>query len=902
MIEVYLYDDDMDKAKSSRKDHAEIDNVYSSLHVNPNPTHHHAQPPLNLNLTPPSTSRRSHGQWRNRLMPSSQRSTNPPQPPNRSTSLRPSSASDTPPPPPTRDPPTFRPSSVSSHTFSSSGQPLASSTPQQQRSRGSTTSEDTVQLSPGLTRVQFHPTPSKKPSLDPIAAVSKKLEKAAASARKDDDYEDLDDWDGVDSSTTASPPVRVTSKQQPIASNSRGGGSPTNTTNMINGATPMKNTSNGGGSPVVGGAGGLTSRPSTGSMSSEGFATPPPSLPSRSYMQPPPGCSSDDPGSDHTHRHGGGGGGGESVLTRHVSEMTDDEIEKLVNTPVTLPQNSQPQVAVVSNARPQKVPALPSEMRSWKFKVAADPESDDENDFVDSTELQEMLLANQLEKQTSAQVSEVTNRQKSSSRSPTPPPLPPREYTLSITRKSTSSSITATQDEPDGEGGRVGEGEGDAITANGEIKLPVATVVGQLSKQTVIPPLHVRHVTGMGVGLLYSEHDIDGDRERGGRGRKDSTLKGEDQKLSASWLYSDDLDVDEAAVDDSAGKGQSTNVNGIDSTDDELYSTVQRTQVKEKSKAGHDYEDIPAAPLDSQRENPVINGDKDNTVSTDQVKIQVLPENATTMAAKPASPSADYDHLQEVDPRDVEKFEAMRKISSSVDRDTRRTTNGISSLSLPLTVDEQGKFQSSFMSDDVFNDSAVTPIETEPPSRDEQQQRQKQQGSSEAPSLNPDDIDVGILSDDEEKHDKQDRLGSVTTEMELSSVTTVSESLMRDGIVTPVQMTLNESILNMVRYRVSQTPEQASGSGTTGEEEEEENELLDSAEYSSLPEEDGEIDGGGEGEGEGVGSKSSTRTDLTDITYEELGRPRTKSWITKTMEMRKAAVSQPRTAIYSSSQ
>ena len=103
-------------------------------------------------------------------------------------------------------------------------------------------------------------------------------------------------------------------------------------------------------------------------------------------------------------------------------------------------------------------------------------------------------------------------------------------------------------------------------------------------------------------------------------------------------------------------------------------------------------------------------------------------------------------------------------------------------------------------------------------------------------------------------------------------------------------MTLNESVVNMVRYRVSQTPEQASGSGTAGEEEEEEeeeNELLDSAEYSSLPEEDGEIDG----EGEGVGSKSSTRTDMTDITYEDLGRPRTKSWITKTMEIRKTAVS-----------
>ena len=321
---------------------------------------------------------------------------------------------------------------------------------------------------------------------------------------------------------------------------------------------------------------------------------------------------------------------------------------------------------------------------------------------------------------------------------------------------------TASQDEIDGET----EG-GDAT--NGEVKVPVATVVGQLSKQTVVPPLHVRHVTGMGVGLLYSEHDVDGgDRERGER--KDSTLKREDERSSsASWLYSDDLVVDEAGG--SPGNGQSANVNGMD---EELYSTVQRTQLKGKSKVGHDYDTI-SVPFDSQGGNPAIN-DNENTISTDQVKLQILPENA--IKAKPSSPGDDYDHLQEIDPRDIENFQAARRVSSSVDREARRTTNGISSLSLPLTVDERGKFQSSFMSDDVFNDSAVTPIETEPPSRRDEQQR-RELGAPEAPSLNPDDIDVGIQSDDDE--DKQ--LGR--DRMELSSVTTtVSESLMGDGTVT----------------------------------------------------------------------------------------------------------------------
>ena len=836
VIDVFLYDDDVDQAKGSRKNHSKIDDVYSSLHVNPNPTHH---PPSNLNLTPPTAPKRTHGQWRNKR---TSRSSPPPPLPNRSTSLRPDSAGDKPPPLPTRDPPNFRPSATASTSSftSSSGQPLASSTPQQ-HSRASITSEGAIQLSPGLTRVQFHQPPSKNPSLDPIVAVSKKLEKAAATSKKDNDYEDLDEWENIDPSMAL--PGRVLSKRQ---QQQTAAGSPSN---MSNGAAPMKIMPNNGGSPVVGGL--ANSRPSTGSMSSEGFTTPPPSLPARSQVELP------DESGDHTHRNRG-----ESMLTRHVSEMTDDEIEKLVNTPITLPQNDQPPVAVVSNAKPQRVPALPSEMRSWKFKIATEPESDDDNDFVDSTELQEMLLANQLEKHTpgTANTSEG-DKPNNSSRSPSPPPLPPREYTLSIMRKSKSSTLDET----------------DGAATNGEVQLPVATVVGQLSKQTVVPPLHVRHVTGMGVGLLYSEHDVDGDM-RGG-GKDGGALKSVDQRASASWLYSDDLDVD-------PGKDQSTE-NGIDTTDDDvtgLYNTVQPTRVKGaagrttgdggRSRSKAIYEDV-STPFGNGG-NPAINGSKDDdAISTDQIKVLILPENTTTRA-KATNADADYDHLQESEPLNTggAPFEMARNTSTSVDRDTH-TTNGLSSLSLPLTIDEQGKFQSSVLSDDVFNDSAVTPME-EPSSKNGQRLELGAQ------SLKPDDIDVSVQSS-YEKENTPFRLDSVTTDMELSSITTVDDSLMRDGTVTPVQMTLNESIVNMMRYRVSPTPEQASGSGTTGDDE---NELLDSAEYSSLPEEDGEMEEVG-----GAGSKSSTRTDMTEITYEELGRPRTKSWLTKTMEIRKTAVS-----------
>ena len=117
----------------------------------------------------------------------------------------------------------------------------------------------------------------------------------------------------------------------------------------------------------------------------------------------------------------------------------------------------------------------------------------------------------------------------------------------------------------------------------------------------------------------------------------------------------------------------------------------------------------------------------------------------------------------------------------------------------------------------------------------------------------------------------------MATDLDLSMAT--EESLTRDGTVTPVQMTLNESMVNMIRYRSDRADE----SGATGEDE---GELLESAEYSSLPEEDDD-----EGEEMDAGSKTSTRTDLTEMTYEALGRPRAKSWLTKTMDLRRTPVS-----------
>ena len=827
VIEVHLFDEDVDKAKLSRKNHAKINGVYSSLHSNASPGRLHL--PLSLSLTSPSAPKRTHGNWRNR-----KKSVSPPPLPNRSTSLRPGSAGDRPPPPPTRDPPTHKPYSASvSSPPPPSNQPLASSSPQL---RGSFTSEEAIKLSPGLTRVQFSvPPSSKKPALDPIASPGKKRHKTTGDV---DDYEDIDDLIGVDPNMAL--PARVLSKKHQAGA-TNGAGS------FDNDDSPKS----GNGSPLVG-----RKRPSTGSISSDGFTTPPPILPQRSHQEAGLHSIYDD--DDRMQRDDAGYEiidhadvalkEARPSLSRNVSEMTDDEIEKLVNTPIALPQNDRPQVAMLPTKRPpqQKVPALPSEMRSWKFKTTTDPDSDDDNDFVNSTELQEMLLANQLDKkrsetstssttaaQDSTEGGDEEDRRNRSSMTPSPPPLPPREYTLSIMRKSTNKT---------------------------DIKVPVATVVGQLSKQTVIPPLPVRHVTGVGPGLLYSEHDIDGETVES----NDTTDGGQS---APSWLYSDDLDnsnvnsssqddVDRATPTSHFDKDTPTTNGAVISTEQIEIELSQDERENEKAKS---------SPKPSPKPSPVERRKKNGNTSN-------VESGASSTGGKSTALS-----------------DEQRKISSSVDVETR-PVNGTATLSLPRTIEEGSCLTLSVMSDDVFNDSMVV-VSTDGKSRTTERREnggEEREGNSqlesdqvETESLNLDEIDVTVSRSDNEESASV-RLASMATDVDLSLVELGlgEESLTRDGTVTPVQMTLNESVVNMVRYRVSPTPGRAAGGrGLAGEEEE--SELVESAEYSSLPEDDDdrEMD---------AGSKTSTRTDMTEITYEALGRPRTKSWLAKTMDLRKA--------------
>ena len=751
--------------------------------------------------------------------------------PNRLTSLHSDSTADEKPPPlPTRDPPSYRPSTSSvTSSLLSSAQPLSSSTPQMQRQlsashRESITSEDAIQLSPGLTRVQFS---SKTNPRYVITSPNR-----PRTTHDDDDYEELDALDEINPSMAL--PGRVLSR------NHRPDGS------MDTDAPPLPPpplaTSSANDSPLG------NSRPSTGSLSSEGYTTPPPIPPPRSnqaalssiYDDNGHGAE-DDPGYetiDHAQRSKseGDGNGGRPALVRNVSEMTDDEIEKLVNTPISLPQNDQPKVAILSNTRQhhQRVPALPSEMRSWKFKAAAEPESDDDNDFVNSTELQEMLLANQLDKNqpssngapTSLEDKEENERRTReqegwSSRTPSPPPPPPREYTLSIMRKPVRAE---------------------------EVKLPVATVVGQLSKQTVIPPLHVRHVTGVeGPGMLYSEHDVEGNDVVDG-----ASATCEVQRTT-SWLYCDDVDDSGVNNDDNGGGGQETAPSG-------------------------------------DKDGAVTNGlDDKPPISTEEIEIQlpaVKEQERATTDSKPGPHElpvngSTCNHVNGT----MQSLKADRSDSTSVDTDAQ-TCNGATALSVPGTIEEQRQsFASSVISDDVFTDAAATSDERKSKSggtgEKEGGGRPPEDGSFNEESLRLDSVNASVRSSDNE----DGRFPSFTTDIDLSTLT-MEESFVRDGTITPVQMTLNESVVNMMRYRVSPTPDRMGGSGTTGGgEEDEENELLESAEYSSLPEDDDE-------EEMNAGSKTSTRTDVAELHYDALGRPRSKSWITKTMELRKTPVSQ----------
>ena len=850
VIEAFLYDDDVDEANSSRKNHAKIDSVYSLLRASANPNMIH--PPLNLSLTPPTASKWTHGNWRkNKRKPVS-----PSLLPNRFTSHHSSSLSDNkPPPPPVRDPPSYKP--FSSSVSSSSDRPLSSSTPQQQRptvnQRGSITSEDGIQLSPGLTRVKYNlPTTSlRKPnSQSPIA--NRKRHKTAGD---EDDYEDIDALDEINPSMAL--PARVVSRRLMAAGGDTSGNDappplpPPLTINSTNG------------SPLG------QSRHSTGSLSSDGFTTPPPIPLSRPNQQA--GLCSIYDDRDHgtandpeyetiedTRRNGkeGEGGGGRPALARNASEMTDEEIEKLVNTPITLPHNDQPKVAILSSVRQQhqRVPTLPTEMRSWKVKATAKPDSDDD-DFVNSTELQEMLLANRLDKKQSpssaAAIPPSENKKKEeeeeeeeeegkekqkwdergwSSRTPSPPPLPPREYTLSIMRKSGGSE---------------------------KVKLPVAMVVGQLSKQTVVPPLHVRHVTGVeGPGILYSEHDIDGS----GAIDVDGTLTTEQVQRPPSWLYSDDLDNSQVKNNSSAGACGGV----VKATEEATLADVQR----ENNSVTVSSSDSKTTALIAQTETAC---ERERTITGSQSK--------PACTCGPKALAVNGNHTSDVKlingavSGSSEPLHTEKRMSTSVD-----TWNGAGSmfLSVPGTTEEKRtSFTSSVVSDDVFNDQSISFDDT------------KVRTSESRESIGEDSVitEVSIQSSTNEDV-MSERLPSFTTDIDLSTLK-MEESFMEDGTITPAQMTLNESMVNRMRYRGRvMMPDPVGGCGTAEDGEEDENELLDSAEYSSLPEDDDEDE---EGKMD-PGSKTSTMTDRTESNYDALGRPLTKSWITKTMERSKTPV------------
>ena len=180
------------------------------------------------------------------------------------------------------------------------------------------------------------------------------------------------------------------------------------------------------------------------SVSSEVFATPSPSPP-RDRIDSKGGSKEEGDGSTLTRENA-------SKTGFNPANLTDDELTKLINTPVFMdtPDKSSG-ITTVSSTQKTHAMAIPP---SWKFRAV--PESDDEDDFVDSDALQAMLgqkdrpkVKSQVEDDDFVDADSVGTmlqdavQKKSTYQVPTsktaPPPLPPRNPISS--RTSTQSLV-----------------------------------------------------------------------------------------------------------------------------------------------------------------------------------------------------------------------------------------------------------------------------------------------------------------------------------------------------------------------------------------------------------------------------------------------------------------------------
>lgn len=359
---------------------------------------------------------------------------------------------------PVFSPPSSQGDAKHSPAFTASSKPLNSSTPNQKSSdkqkKVSVHSEDAIVFSPGLSVVTFDASLSVRETNSPDLLNTDDKELTRTSSSCSSIKQDGDECEYVDAVESIDPTQAIT-RQTAILVNPL-------STSAVSQPQPISQTRTDTDTAFT------DSRHC--SISSEGFATPPGydqtfSTPvsnntvfssvtgEDASLEKKSGDDEKNEGRDTLTHEDGVRDVGKTI---DPNVLTDEELSKLINTPM---DNSNENPVISSVKRNSKVMALP---RSWTFKKSHDSDSDD--DFVDSNYLQEMISKESIKAHQPGNNPHLSpppalpprwsTRSMSQpppvSKDEAPPPLPPRNYCSSpLNRTEETDSLPDGVSSPD---------------------------------------------------------------------------------------------------------------------------------------------------------------------------------------------------------------------------------------------------------------------------------------------------------------------------------------------------------------------------------------------------------------------------------------------------------------------
>ena len=831
VLEVFLSPDEVHSASNSRKDHIAFQAAYASLDTNPHLTTSALNWRFQINSSGGnsvgssggissstggnSSTTKQRGNWRNRTTATKSNS------PSKMSFVK---ASHTTP---------DLSSCTTQDTTNTIDHPVATSTPQSHRTSGDAITMNLAQGSVSYSPSASYRSKSRKGD-SPISPTTNKDTTSTTTAvsdtgnKKQQEQEELLYVDAMeDIDPTLLPPIQAAN---------------TNTAAVHVSATTAESTS----SPV----GRIESRPT--STSSEGFSTPPPTpLQDKTSMAIPfklsdgigvvsesssasfkTACDSliekgedkqDGDNSDTLTRDTQDIDGIDKVL---AVDLNDSEIEKIVNTPIaaSIDANQRSISMISGGASAHRVPTYSAPLRSWNFKNEPVVESDDDSDFVSSTELQEMIMESK-----KLNVSDLPQAMHCTNPAPDAPPLPPRRSSPKTSKNVSHQEEALVQDQEEApprppKPSLLQKPGVESLQENDELK----TTNSEDHDETTSRPTEgvTPAITTANTNVVDSARDV---------------VNGHPEDNSIEHKHC---------------TGKKIIPNGILKNSDEYITTANGAETETaEDKAELGTEAIKSDEDISSEDTPVVNG---------------APETPPIANGEDVHPESNDSAVKE---DSVDQHIDTNGTSSPTETVTESDNNTSNKPDLDLRGEQESSNQkqegsSQTGTESGANEDTALDVEELDVVFTEETQEGKTEDNRNVENRNDRPVSKVRLPVSES-------LAGVLQEMGLPIDESIETELDQpSGTVTPVEMTLNESTIkfaSQVKVKLEQGEEEGS-------------KLNNSGEYSSAPE-DIELDGESllaseEGSTASL-SKSST---LSGYGVGTGSRPRSRSWLAKTMD------------------